>query len=151
MRTGTLAAAAALSLAPGSAAFAQSMLAQPQAADVSGAWQVTGAINAGAAVASATPVCTFTLQQGGTLQRGGKQTGAPFAGACEGPHARGPVTGTVAGRHITWQWRASPRTLVGMDGVSIFTGDLGADNVIHGTWTASQLPGASGTFSARRR
>jgi hypothetical protein len=113
--------------------------AQPLALDLTGAWQVTGELNAGEQVARATPVCTF------------KQTGAQVAGACEGPHAQGPVTGQVAGRHVSWQWRASPKTIVGMNGVASFEGDLGADNLIHGTWTTSQTSGTKGTFSAQRR
>jgi hypothetical protein len=113
--------------------------AMAQAPDLSGAWQVTGELSAGDQLARATPVCTF------------KQTGAQVAGACEGPRAQGPVTGSVAGRHVAWQWRSNPKTIIGMSGVSSFEGDLGADNVIHGTWTTSQISGAKGTFSAQRR
>ncbi len=114
-------------------------MAQTSTVDVSGAWQVMGEITAGAAPVKATPLCGF------------KQAGAQLTGTCEGPRATGPLTGTVAGRHVAWQWRATPRAFVGMNGIAVFDGDLGADGAIHGTWTTTQLPGAKGTFSAQKR
>ena len=114
-------------------------LAQPPPADLSGAWQVTGEIRAGGTLVKATPLCSF------------RQAGAQLAGACDGPRAQGPARGAVAGSHVSWRWRGTPKTLVGVAGTASFEGDLGADGVIRGTWTTTQLGGEKGTFSAQRR
>jgi len=129
----SLAVATLTALAPLAAA------AQAQAPDLSGAWQITGEINAGAATAKAAPLCTL------------KQTGAQLSGGCEGPRAKGTATGLISGRHVAWQWHATSKAIIGVSGLTSFDGDLGADGVIRGTWTTTQLPGAKGTFSAQRR
>ena len=51
------------------------------AADVSGTWRITGPI---------TPFCTFT------------QTGSNLSGACRGPGAEGPLTGSIDGQTVKW-------------------------------------------------
>src|SRR5512140_2206894 len=100
--------------------------AQPQNPDVSGAWQVSGEIAAPTGPLRAAPLCVF------------KQAGVQLSGTCEGPRAQGPATGSVAGRRVAWQWRATPKAIVGMNGTASFEGDLGADGVIRGTWTTTQ-------------
>src|SRR3954466_1569197 len=99
---------AALIAAPASAADAQ----------VAGAWSITGQLQLGDQLAVAQPVCSF------------QQQGAALTGGCEGPGATGPVSGTVAGQHVTFQWRHTPRVEGGLKGVSTFDGQLAADGAI---------------------
>ncbi|MFL5294940.1 MAG: hypothetical protein ACJ798_01030 [Phenylobacterium sp.] len=126
-------ATAALGCLPGA------LHAQPKPADLSGAWAVEGEIEAPQGVALAQPVCTF------------QQTGAQLAGACEGPGSTGPATGSVAGQHVTWRWAAKARNEFGGTGEGAFDGELGADGTIRGSMTLDILPGAKGTFTAKRR
>jgi hypothetical protein len=108
-------------------------------AQVAGAWNLTGQIQAGEQMAVARPVCTF------------QQAGAALTGTCEGPNSAGPVSGKVAGQHVTFAWRHTPKVDIGLKGVSTFDGELGADGAIQGAWTYDGLPGAAGNFRAERR
>ena len=108
-------------------------------AQVAGAWNLTGQILAGEQVAVARPVCTF------------QQAGAALTGTCEGPNSAGPASGKVAGQHVTFAWRHTPKADIGLKGVSTFDGELGADGTIQGVWTYDGLPGATGNFRAERR
>ena len=106
--------------------------------DFSGPWAVGGQIVAGPAFTQVTPICRF------------KQVANQLSGSCQGLNSGGPASGATNGPMISWQWQAQPLTPVGLGGVASFQGTLGPDNVIRGTWTFTAVPGASGSFSARR-
>jgi hypothetical protein len=108
-------------------------------AQVAGAWNLTGQIQAGDEVAVARPVCTF------------RQEGAVLTGTCEGPNSAGPASGKVSGQHVTFARRHTPKVDIGLKGVSTFDGELGADGAIQGAWTYDGLPGATGGFRAERK
>ena len=135
MRRGLACATGALGLAAALGAGA----AAAADAGVGGTWSITGRIEAAGALAVAQPVCTF------------QQQGAAVSGSCEGPNSKGPVSGSVAGQHVTLQWRHTPKTDPGLAGVSTFDGELGADGTIAGAWTYDGLPDAKGTFKAVRK
>jgi hypothetical protein len=110
------------------------------AANLAGRWQVQGSLSTGVGtVAQATPVCDF------------KQAERTLSGTCKGPHAEGPVTGTIAGKHVSWNWQAKASTPIGLSSTAWFQGDLGADGVIRGSWRLEQLPGAKGEFTQTRK
>jgi hypothetical protein len=109
-------------------------------ADLSGVWQIIGHIDDGGAPrAQASPVCEF------------KQGDRTLTGHCKGPHAEGPASGVIAGRHVSWKWQASATSLIGVSSAAWFQGDVGADGVIRGTWSLEQLPGLKGEFTQTRK
>jgi hypothetical protein len=111
-----------------------------KAADLTGVWQVRGSIDeAGNPRAQATPVCEF---------RQGDRT---LTGHCKGPHAEGPASGVIAGRHVSWTWKATATTVIGVSSAAWFQGDIGDDGVIRGTWSLEQLPGLKGAFTQTRK
>ena len=83
------------------------------AADISGTWKIAGPI---------TPSCTFT------------QTGNSLSGACRGPGAEGPLSGSIDGQAVKWVFT---RTNIG-------TGRAIAPVVFSGTLNGQSL---SGTMS----
>ena len=103
------------------------------AAGASGRWSVSGR----SAYSSVTPVCLIT------------QAGSRISGTCRGPNAAGPVSGTVVGATIAFQWRTTATTRVGVTGMVTFRGVLGRDGVVRGTYTLTGSPGA-GTFVMQR-
>lgn len=130
---------AAVAVAGAMAAGLAAQGARAADANVTGAWSISGRIEADGALAVARPDCAF------------QQTGAELTGTCKGPNAHGPIKGQVAGQKISFRWETTSDTDVGMSGVATFDGVLGADGVIRGAWTAKQLPGASGEFTAQRK
>lgn len=108
-------------------------------ANVAGTWAISGRIEADGALAVARPQCVF------------QQAAGAVTGTCKGPNSHGSVTGTIAGEKVSFRLETIPDTDVGMHGLATFEGVLGADGVIRGTWTAAQLPGASGEFTAERK
>ena len=62
-------------------AFSSTVAGSVSAADISGTWMVSGPI---------TPSCTFT------------QSGNSLSGACRGPGAEGPLSGSVDGETVKW-------------------------------------------------
>ncbi|HEY4032237.1 MAG TPA: M56 family metallopeptidase [Caulobacteraceae bacterium] len=130
-----LAVAALMAAAVGSATWAAD-----QEANLAGTWSFSGDISTPAGrAAGAKPQCTFT------------QAGERLTGQCRGPNSAGPVTGAIKGRHVSWRWRFRPYTKAGLGGVSAFDGEIEPDKAMHGTWSYSGLPGATGRFSGRRQ
>jgi hypothetical protein len=110
------------------------------AAQLAGAWQIKGRIDyGGSPVAIAAPVCDF------------QQAGLTLSGTCTGPNAKGPLTGVVAGRHVSWKWTTSATTAVGTTGEAWFQGDLGDDGTVKGTWGVDVLPDLKGEFTQTRK
>ncbi len=108
------------------------------AADFSGTWAVSASITShGRLVGTITPVCKFD------------QSGNELTGFCKGPNARGPASGIVNGRTLSWQWSTSATTTIGLSGFQTFQGRLYPDGVIRGVSRSSNLPGG-GTFTAQR-
>src|SRR5579863_4694454 len=62
-------------------AFSSTGFCSALAADISGTWTIAGPI---------TPSCTFT------------QTGNSLSGACRGPGAEGPLSGSIDGQTVKW-------------------------------------------------
>jgi hypothetical protein len=120
------------------AALAAAGAARAKDVQVAGAWGIEGEIQAGTQAAVAHPTCTF------------KQTGTAISGVCEGINATGPASGTVTGQHVKWEWRHTPKSDVGLKGVSVFDGEMGPDGIIKGAWTFDGFPDAKGTFTATR-
>jgi hypothetical protein len=109
-----------------------------QAVYFSGPWAVNGQLVAGPVFAAVMPVCQFT------------QVANKLSGTCQGPNAGGPATGAANGPMISFQWQIVPMTPLATPGIASFQGTLGPDNLIRGTWTSSNAPGASGPFTAHR-
>jgi hypothetical protein len=130
---GALAASALLGLA-----LALSTSARADDVDFTGSWSISGRIVSGNLFTQVTPVCAL------------QQAGAQLTGTCAGPNADGPATGLVDGRDISFQWRHTATTAIGVSGISSFTGRLERDNVIRGLWTISLQPGARGAFTGRK-
>jgi beta-lactamase regulating signal transducer with metallopeptidase domain len=108
--------------------------------DLSGAWDVRGAIRApGQAVVGTAPTCEF------------QQAGSRLAGTCKGPNSLGTAAGKVEGGHVSWQWQATSYTPVGLSGLASFDGEIGPDDVVRGTWSFSGAPGLTGEFTQQRR
>ncbi|HLJ83612.1 MAG TPA: hypothetical protein VKT51_05510 [Candidatus Eremiobacteraceae bacterium] len=108
------------------------------AANFAGTWAVSGTIG-NPVIALATPNCTF------------KQDGDTISGACEGPGSKGTADGVVDGTTIVWHWHAVAKTKTGLSGEAVFTGVMGTDGSISGTWTHSAVTGMSGKFTAQRQ
>jgi hypothetical protein len=108
------------------------------AANFAGSWAISGTIG-NPVIATATPNCTF------------QQNGVTISGSCEGPGSKGPVDGVVDGSTIVWHWHMVAKTSTGFGGVATFTGALGPDGNISGTWTHSAVTGVTGTFTAQRQ
>jgi hypothetical protein len=107
------------------------------AASFAGNWYVRGQLYYGRFFGQVNPVCTF------------RQSGSAISGECRGPNAVGPVSGSVNGNRILWQWRTTATTPIGTTGVITFHGTA-AGNEIQGTWTTSAAPGGVGTFKQTR-
>jgi hypothetical protein len=112
--------------------------ASARAADLTGTWDVSGTIQHGNVLFTATPVCTF------------QQAGAQLTGTCKGPNALGPAVGKVEGANVAWQADVKAYTAVGYTGILSFRGTMGPDGVIRGIMTAAGVPG-SGPFTEQRR
>ena len=102
-----------------------SLMALPAlAADVSGTWDINGAIQ---------PHCTIT------------QSGSQLSGSCKGPQAEGPLDGSSDGQTVKFTFRRT-----GLRGGQLapvtFSGTVNGDNMT-GTLTAGQ---ARGSFTAHR-
>lgn len=107
------------------------------AADFSGTWVVNGTIGT-PAVAQVSPVCVL------------KQDGKGIRGSCKGPHGLGPAQGKVDGEKIVWHWDDEATDKSGFTGTSTFSGILGSDGVVNGTWTSTAVPNESGTFTMQK-
>jgi len=115
------------------------LAAQAASPDVSGVWRVRAHAEVdGQTVAEARPDCVF------------HQEGSRLTGACKGPKSEGPITGTVDGAHVAWDWQAKAFAEGGATGLVSFKGDIGADGVMRGSWTGSVLPGLVGAFTGER-
>ncbi|HXW76081.1 MAG TPA: hypothetical protein VEJ20_01590, partial [Candidatus Eremiobacteraceae bacterium] len=68
-------------------------------------------------------------------------------GECKGPNGEGPAAGKVFGDKIIWHYDHTATTPLGQDGVATFTGILGSDGVIRGTYGDSTVPGYSGAWT----
>lgn len=100
------------------------------AADVSGTWAIRGPV---------TPVCTFV------------QDGNNLSGACRGPGAEGPLTGTVDGQSLRWTFTrtnmASGRGIApltfsaSLDGQNL-SGTMTLNGANPAPFTAQRMPGA---------
>ena len=84
------------------------------------------------------PVCTF------------QQNGNQLTGTCTGPNSRGSAVGLVNGAGVTFQWQMISTDSIGLSGIASFSGKLGPDSVVRGSWTFSGRPGARGQFTAQR-
>ena len=80
-----------------------------------------------------------------------RQGDRTLTGHCKGPHAEGPASGVIAGRHVSWTWKATATTVIGVSSAAWFQGDIGDDGVIRGTWSLEQLPGLKGAFTQTRK
>jgi hypothetical protein len=109
-----------------------------QGASLSGTWRVSGVIHAGRVFFSASPVCTF------------RQSGGQIAGACTGPNATGPASGTVIGNRVSWNWSHVATTARGITSVTNFNGVVISSRMIRGTMTSPDLPGYAGAFTQVR-
>ena len=107
-------------------------------ADFSGEWSVSGQIVGGNLMTIASPVCTF------------QQNGNQLTGTCTGPNSRGSAVGLVNGAGVTFQWQMISTDSIGLSGIASFSGKLGPDSVVRGSWTFSGRPGARGQFTAQR-
>jgi hypothetical protein len=112
--------------------------AQAQTPSFTGTWSVSGQMVAGKFLATVAPVCTL------------QQAGSQVTGTCKGPNGIGPATGMASGANISWEWMITPTTPIAMSAIATFKGTLGPDGVVRGTWTNSNLPNASGPFTAQR-
>ncbi|HEX3466717.1 MAG TPA: hypothetical protein VHT05_01300 [Candidatus Elarobacter sp.] len=116
-----LVAAAALPIAASAASFA-------------GTWTFTGTFVLKNASYVTAPVCVL------------RQTGNALAGSCKGPNAIGSANGVVSGRTIMLQWHAIGKK---GSGVATMKGTWGADGVVRGTITSTQVPGV-GTLTGQK-
>jgi hypothetical protein len=105
------------------------------AADFSGNWSIAGHMTTDVGVAQVSPVCKFV------------QAGGAITGECKGPNGEGPAAGKVFGDKIIWHWNHTATTAYGATGVSSFTGILGSDGVIRGTWGSTMAPGYTGDWT----
>ena len=112
-------------------------VAAAQTPDIAGVWQVSGQIAYGARLASATPTCTF------------RQAGGKLSGECVGPNARGPLTGLISGRSVSWTWSNAATTGIGVTGRTGFNGTWVDAHLIRGSMRSSTFPGV-GTFTQTR-
>jgi hypothetical protein len=108
------------------------------AANFAGTWAISGTIG-DPVIAIATPNCTF------------KQDGDTISGTCEGPGAKGSADGAVDGSTIVWHWHMVAKTTSGLAGEATFTGVMGSDGDVSGTWTHSAVTGVTGKFTAQRQ
>jgi len=94
-------------------AFSSTGFCSALAADISGTWTIAGPI---------TPSCTFT------------QTGNSLSGACRGPGAEGPLSGSIDGQTVKWVFtRTNMATGRAIDPVE-FSGTLNGQS-LSGTMT----------------
>jgi hypothetical protein len=108
-----------------------------QTPNIAGVWEVQGQIVNGGGMASATPTCTF------------RQAAGRLSGECVGPNARGPLTGLISGRNVSWTWRNIPTTAMGVNGATNFNGVYVDSHLIRGSMTSSAVPG-TGSFTQTR-
>jgi hypothetical protein len=115
-------------------AFAAPTIAR--AADFSGNWSVAGHMSMpGGGWAQVSPVCKF------------QQSGGAISGYCKGPNGEGPAAGKEFGAKIVWHWDVTATTSLGRSGVVSFSGILGSDGIIRGTWITTAFPGYTGDYT----
>lgn len=132
-------AATAAPAAPAAPAQAATPAAPANAAQTT-TWMVSATFTEhGRLVGTATPVCSF--QQAGEL----------ISGTCKGPNGIGPAAGTIRGGAVEWQWDHRATTAMGVTGATRFRGTVGADGVVRGSAASSNLPGATGAFTAMKQ
>jgi hypothetical protein len=120
----------------GAALFAAGA-ASAQTPNISGVWRVQGQIRYGAAFEADMPTCTF------------RQTGGVLGGVCVGPHARGPLSGMIAGKRVSWTWSHAATNAVGLNGRTQFNGSYVNGRLIKGSMTSTAIPG-TGSFVQTR-
>ncbi len=108
-----------------------------QTPNIAGVWQVSGQIAYGARFANASPTCTF------------RQAGGKLSGECVGPNARGPLTGLISGRSVSWTWSNVATTGIGVTGRTGFNGAWVDAHLIRGSMRSTAIPGV-GTFTQTR-
>jgi hypothetical protein len=110
------------------------------AANFTGSWAVSGALQTPDGPMTISPVCTF------------KQDGDRITGTCKGPSYLGSAEGAVDGQHIVWHWYGVATNDVQRPNVTTtFKGTLESDGFIRGSWTNSNVPeGVSGDFTAQK-
>lgn len=118
-------------------AVATAGAASAETPNIAGVWEVHGQIVFGNRVAAANPTCTF------------RQAAGELSGECVGPNARGPLTGLIAGRSVSWTWFNGATTAVGVSGQTNFNGTYVDRHLIQGSMTSSAIPG-TGTFTQTR-
>jgi hypothetical protein len=105
-------------------------------ADVSGNWQIVGHIELpNGNVFQSSPVCKF------------KQDGVAISGQCKGPNSAGTAKGTLTGDKVVFQMYTHAITPYGFNGTSYFSGVIGPDGVMRGTYTTSETEGYSGAWT----
>jgi len=119
------------------AAFAFACVPNVAKGDVSGNWQIVGHIQYPDGIFQSSPVCKF------------KQDGVAISGQCQGPNSKRTVKGTVTGSKVVFQMYTHAITPLGFDGTSYFSGVIGSDGVIRGTYTTSATEGYSGDWTGR--
>lgn len=120
-----------------------------QPVDMSGSWNMRFPVvlkSPDGRPAWGVPICVF------------RQDGNQLSGACKIiDWGRGPITGTVNGRHVEWQWNFQFCTLFGMKSarlysdqfaVTKFRGELDSNNILHGRYQSSMQLGWNRVFFA---
>jgi hypothetical protein len=124
-----------------------------QPVDLSGSWDMQHTVvlkSPDGRRAAGVPICQF------------QQSGNQLSGACKiTDRGEGPITGTIDGRHVEWQWKfifclypsgthRSARLYSDQFADTTFRGDLDANNVIGGAYRSSMQVGWTRTFFAKR-